>query len=148
MQVGSLDVLLDAYNANPSSMSAALEHLEALETPKKFAILGDMFELGADSATEHQLMAEQADALKLDSLLLVGTAFSATQTEGERLKTFEALVEFLKSNPISGPGTFLIKASRGMALERLVGSFIRGTRLLQIEGRAAAEGPVDLRTTA
>jgi UDP-N-acetylmuramoyl-tripeptide--D-alanyl-D-alanine ligase len=101
-------------------MSAALEHLEALKAPKKFAILGDMFELGADSATEHQRIAEQAEALNLDNLLLVGSAFSATKSEGMRFKTFEALVEFLKSNPISGPGTLLIKASRGMALERLV----------------------------
>jgi len=120
LKIGSLDVLLDAYNANPSSMSAALKHLEALEAPKKFAILGDMFELGADSVREHQLLAEQADALNLDSLLLVGSAFSATKTKGKQFNTFEALVEFLKSNPISGPGTLLIKASRGMALERLV----------------------------
>ena len=120
MKIGSLDVLLDAYNANPSSMSAALKHLEALETPKKFAILGDMFELGVDSATEHQRIAEHAEALNLDSLLLAGSAFFTTKTEGKRFNTFEALVEFLKSNPISGPGTLLIKASRGMALERLV----------------------------
>ncbi len=120
LRKGSLDILLDAYNANPSSMSAALEHLEALEAPKKFAVLGDMFELGADSASEHQQIAEQAKALDLDTLILVGNAFSETSVDAHRFKTFEALVEFLKSNPISGPGTILIKASRGMALERLV----------------------------
>ncbi|MGB5508108.1 UDP-N-acetylmuramoyl-tripeptide--D-alanyl-D-alanine ligase, partial [Robiginitalea sp.] len=120
LRKGSLDILLDAYNANPSSMSAALEHLEALEAPKKFAVLGDMFELGADSTSEHQQIAEQAKALDLDTLILVGNAFSETSVDAHRFKTFEALVEFLKSNPISGPGTILIKASRGMALERLV----------------------------
>ena len=82
MQIGALDVLLDAYNANPSSMSAALQHLEALETPKKFAILGDMFELGADSAAEHQRLVEQAEAVNLDSLLLVGSAFSPRRQKG------------------------------------------------------------------
>ncbi|MGB5404500.1 MAG: UDP-N-acetylmuramoyl-tripeptide--D-alanyl-D-alanine ligase, partial [Robiginitalea sp.] len=105
LRKGSLDILLDAYNANPSSMSAALEHLEALEAPKKFAVLGDMFELGADSTSEHQQIAEQAKALDLDTLILVGTAFSQTTVDAHRFKTFEALVEFLKSNPISGPGT-------------------------------------------
>ena len=107
-------------------MSAALEHLDALEAPNKFAILGDMFELGTDSASEHLRIAEHADALNLDSLLLVGNAFSVTKTEGKRFNTFEALVEFLKSNPISGPGTLLIKASRGMALERLVDHLYQG----------------------
>ncbi len=119
LRKGSLDILLDAYNANPSSMSAALEHLKALEAPKKFAVLGDMFELGADSVSEHQQIAEQAQSLDLDTLILVGNAFSETTVDAHRFKTFEALVEFLKSNPISGPGTILIKASRGMALERL-----------------------------
>ena len=119
LRKGSLDIMLDAYNANPSSMSAALEHLKALEAPKKFAVLGDMFELGADSASEHQQIAEQAQSLDLDTLILVGNAFSGTTVDAHRFKTFEALVEFLKSNPISGPGTILIKASRGMALERL-----------------------------
>ena len=119
LRIGSLDILLDAYNANPSSMSAALEHLEALEAPKKFAILGDMFELGEDSASEHQLIAEQASALNLDTLILVGNAFFDTTADAQKFKTFEALVGFLKSNPVTGPGTLLIKASRGMALERL-----------------------------
>ncbi len=120
LRIGSLDILLDAYNANPSSMSAALEHLKALDAPKKLAILGDMFELGADSASEHQLIAEQAAGLNLDNLMLVGKAFFATTAEAQKFKTFEALVEFLESSPIKGSGTLLIKASRGMALERLV----------------------------
>jgi UDP-N-acetylmuramoyl-tripeptide--D-alanyl-D-alanine ligase len=104
-------------------MSAALEHLKALEVPKKVAILGDMFELGAASAPEHQAIANQATDMNLETLILVGKAFYQTTGNAQRFQSFEDLAEFLKANPISGPGTVLIKASRGMALERLMPFF-------------------------
>ncbi len=120
LEVGRLKVLLDAYNANPSSMSAALKHLQGLEAAKKIAILGDMFELGEDSAAEHQAIADQASAMEPDLLILVGKAFSGTRCDALQFETFEGVSGYLKSNPISGPATVLIKASRGMALERLL----------------------------
>jgi UDP-N-acetylmuramoyl-tripeptide--D-alanyl-D-alanine ligase len=123
LKMGGLQVILDAYNANPSSMSAALEHLRALKASKKVAILGDMFELGADSAVEHQAIADQAQAMNLDTLILVGKAFYETTGNAHKFKTFEDLVAYLKSSPISGPGTVLVKASRGMALERVTPFF-------------------------
>lgn len=119
LEVGKLQVLLDAYNANPSSMAAALKHLSGLEQTKKIAILGDMFELGEDAAIEHQSIADLASSLDLESLILVGKAFSKTTTDAHQFESFEELADYLKSHPISGPATVLIKASRGMALERL-----------------------------
>lgn len=120
LKVGELQVLLDAYNANPSSMSAALEHLEGLQGTPKIAILGDMFELGEDAGSEHQAIADQAASMNLETLILVGKAFSETTSAAHQFQTFEDLAGFLKSNPLKGPATVLIKASRGMALERMV----------------------------
>jgi UDP-N-acetylmuramoyl-tripeptide--D-alanyl-D-alanine ligase len=120
LEVGRLKVLLDAYNANPSSMAAALKHLQGVAAPKKIAILGDMFELGEDSAVEHQAIADLAAAQNPDLLILVGQAFCDTTCEALQFETFEAVASYLKSHPIEGPATVLIKASRGMALERLV----------------------------
>ena len=55
---GSNTIILDAYNANPNSMEAAIDNLKGLDAKKKVAVLGDMFEVGADSAAEHQKIAE------------------------------------------------------------------------------------------
>lgn len=120
IEVGELQVLLDAYNANPSSMAVALEHLAGLQGTDKVAILGDMFELGEDEASEHQAIADLAASMDLESLILVGKAFSKTTGEAQKFDAYEDLVEFLQSHPIPGPATVLIKASRGMALERLI----------------------------
>ena len=115
-----LEIILDAYNANPSSMEVALRHLAGLNTPRKIAILGDMFELGEEAQKEHQAIADLGDSLGIDTLYLVGKAFSGSNSGAKRFGTFEDLAAFLKSNTIKGPATLLIKASRGMALERVL----------------------------
>lgn len=120
LQKGSLEIFLDAYNANPSSMSAALRHLGGLKQDKKIAILGDMFELGSEAASEHQAMADLAEELPLDQVFLVGKEFARTRSGASRFETFEAFADYLKAHPVQGPATVLIKASRGMALERLL----------------------------
>ena len=66
-----------------------------------------------------RLLQTRRTAMNLETLILVGKAFYQTTGNAQRFQSFEDLVEFLKANPISGPGTVLIKASRGMALERL-----------------------------
>jgi UDP-N-acetylmuramoyl-tripeptide--D-alanyl-D-alanine ligase len=112
-------LILDAYNANPSSMTAALNNLASMKAPKKMAILGDMFELGADSANEHQRVAELAKGLKIDRVLLVGNAFAATGLKGvERFADTDACRAYLQRQP---PQDFLIllKGSRGMKMESL-----------------------------
>lgn len=122
LQKDNLEILLDAYNANPSSMEAALEYFAQLNNGKKVAILGDMFELGEQAGREHKAIADLALSLGLEQLYLVGTEFYTTQAPVPRFRTFEDLEQQLKAHPIQGPAIILIKASRGMALERLIDS--------------------------
>jgi len=120
IQKNDLEIILDAYNANPSSMEVALRHLAGLKNGGKIAILGDMFELGQDSEKEHQAIADLSASLGIETLYLVGEAFYGIRTEAKQFRTFEDLAESLKTHPINGPATLLIKASRGMALERVL----------------------------
>lgn len=120
LKIRDLEIFLDAYNANPSSMAAALRHLGGLKGGRKVAILGDMFELGAEAGKEHQAMADLAEQQGLDEVYLVGREFARTRPGAPRFESFEALADFLKAHPIQGPATVLIKASRGMALERVL----------------------------
>ena len=117
-----LEIVLDAYNANPSSMQVALENFNSMEGDHKIAFLGDMFELGDDSRVEHQKIAELAASMNFEKVFLVGEHFFGTQSTGTKFKTFEGLSEYLNAHPIKG-GTILIKASRGMALERILDLF-------------------------
>lgn len=114
-------VYLDAYNANPSSVEAALTNFAGLEGQPKLAILGDMLELGAESLYEHQKIAQIAMALDLDEIMLVGPEFAAA-AQALQLPHY-ASVEDLKASfvPEKWKGAHLmIKGSRGMALERLL----------------------------
>ncbi len=117
---GGLEIILDAYNANPSSMQVALESFDNRKAPRKIAILGDMFELGEDAAEEHKAIGRQAMALNLDQLYLVGENFADTELDAPRFRDFTALSAALQANPIVGPAAILIKGSRGMALERVL----------------------------
>ncbi len=112
-------ILLDAYNANPSSMKAALDHFGAMESPRKTVFLGDMFELGSSAAWEHQQIADLAAAKKFDEVYLIGENFSRVNTN---LPTFGSYTQFEKyiRNHRPAPGSILIKGSRGMALERIL----------------------------
>ena len=116
----SNEIILDAYNANPSSMSVALENFLQLNNPNKIIIIGDMFELGEDSLKEHKAI---IDYLKTNSdikCFFIGKDFYSNKTENSNhlfYSTFEDFIEFLKNNNFSNT-TILIKGSRGMALER------------------------------
>ena len=111
-------IILDAYNANPSSMQAALENFETLNEPCKTVILGDMFELGTDGLKEHQSIVDFVKKLNVDHAYFVGENFHQTGTRNH-FKTFEDLEGYLKNNPLKHQ-TILIKGSRGMRLERLL----------------------------
>jgi UDP-N-acetylmuramoyl-tripeptide--D-alanyl-D-alanine ligase len=116
-------LMLDAYNANPSSMKVALDNFEALKAQNKWVILGDMFELGDASSQEHQAIVQQAVEKNFEQIVLVGEAFMATTRPPAVLsfsKTDEALL-FLEEKKLGGK-TILIKGSRGMQLEKLVPS--------------------------
>ena len=115
-------IILDAYNANPVSMKAALENLAAMDHPHKVVILGDMFELGNDTDTEHERVVELVTQMKLSSVILCGKA-SAKAALGDDItitfKTKDKLADFLVGKPIQN-ALILIKGSRGMGLETLV----------------------------
>ncbi|WAC03436.1 UDP-N-acetylmuramoyl-tripeptide--D-alanyl-D-alanine ligase [Lacinutrix neustonica] len=115
-------IILDAYNANPTSMTAALTNFDQLKDHYKIAILGDMFELGNEAKTEHQSITNLASDLNIDEIILVGENFYKTESVSQKttkFKSFEALKQDFKI-PSNKKTTLLIKGSRGMALERLL----------------------------
>lgn len=113
-------IILDAYNANPSSMEAALENFNALQADNKIVFLGDMFELGDESAYEHQKIAQLAISYNFSKVYLIGKAFSTIQVKNAFV--YPSFDDFKKSDnfKITGNATILIKGSRGMALERIL----------------------------
>ncbi len=113
-------IILDAYNANPSSMKVALENFHTLEKSNKILILGDMFELGNSSREEHQSIVDLTKRLNFEKVIFVGENFYRTTTNSLKMKSFADLNAYLKTNSISPKSTLLIKGSRGMALERVL----------------------------
>jgi UDP-N-acetylmuramoyl-tripeptide--D-alanyl-D-alanine ligase len=112
-------ILLDAYNANPSSVKAALDSFHHLKYDSKTIILGDMFELGKDSIEEHQNISDWASSLNFNTILLVGENFKKIKTDQLQFETFEKLKNHIIKHPIDN-NFILIKGSRGMALERIL----------------------------
>jgi UDP-N-acetylmuramoyl-tripeptide--D-alanyl-D-alanine ligase len=118
---GTNEIILDAYNANPTSMRAALLNFEK-QRGNKIAILGDMFEVGEQAAIEHENIAQLATSINIDHVILVGENFYNTEINIDNLrkcKSFNELENTIKINEIEN-STLLIKGSRGMALERLL----------------------------
>lgn len=112
-------IILDAYNANPTSMIAALENFTNSKGENKVLILGDMFELGDEAEKEHQNIVGFISKRNFDKVFLVGSNFFRTTTNSNIIKfeTFEKFKKYLKQFPLKN-NHILIKGSRGMALER------------------------------
>ena len=119
IKTASNTIILDAYNANPTSMKAALESFALLKEPHKTVILGDMFELGENSVKEHQAIVDLTCVLPIDTVFLVGEHFSRTHTESQQFKSFKELQNHLIKTEIK-KHAILIKGSRGMQLERVL----------------------------
>lgn len=120
LEKNSNKIILDAYNANPSSMKAAIENFTKLDAVDKLMILGDMFELGKESIEEHKNMVEFIEKEYNSRVFFVGKDFCSSQKKNEKLQFFEnfdTLKTYLSENKITNK-TILIKGSRGMALER------------------------------
>lgn len=113
-------IILDAYNANPTSMAAALDNFKAMKSTPKIIFLGDMFELGNSAAEEHQNIADLITKMNFSATFLIGENFSKTKTTALKLATFNDLQVYLKQHPIQPLSTLLIKGSRGMSLERIL----------------------------
>lgn len=116
-------IILDAYNANPTSMRAALLNFDKLKEGKKIAILGDMFELGNEAEKEHQDVVDLIETLNVNAIFLIGKNFYKTKKSSNKINQFESFDDFKNQFDINKTGdntTFLIKGSRGMALERVL----------------------------
>jgi UDP-N-acetylmuramoyl-tripeptide--D-alanyl-D-alanine ligase len=119
---GNNTVILDAYNANPSSMLAAIENLASMKAEKKVAIVGDMFELGDEAEVEHKGLGKLLAEKQFNAVYLCGKLMQAAHAELPSAFYFEKkedLLKALQQNPISN-ATVLIKASRGIGLESVV----------------------------
>jgi len=120
---GYCKIILDAYNANPSSMQAALDNFTKNEVSDKVVILGDMFELGESSIFEHQKLVDFIEQFSFHRIFLIGTRFNATQRKTAiSFNTFEDFKNHFKKSDFQNQ-TVLIKGSRGMALERVLELF-------------------------
>ena len=123
MQTATNTLICDYYNANPSSMFVAIENIGKLTANRKVLVLGDMFELGDESAAEHKAVIEKAFSTDVDERIFIGAEFSKQKSAGATFyATTQDAIAGLKANPIKN-STVLIKGSRGMALERLVDLF-------------------------
>jgi len=113
-------IILDAYNANPSSMAAAIANFIQLDGKEKIAILGDMFELGKESLDEHKKVIELLQNEAQIETYFVGKDFFANKIDNKNFHFFESFESFSEQFKTNKPKakTILIKGSRGMALER------------------------------
>ena len=115
-------IILDAYNANPTSMQAAIDSFDNLKDSHKIAFLGDMFELGKESPIEHQNIVNLLENTSLIKTYVVGSNFGETKANSSNiiiLNSFEELKKLLLNENIEN-STLLIKGSRGMAMERII----------------------------
>lgn len=114
-------IIMDAYNANPTSMKAAIENFAALNRPKKVLIVGDMKELGEESVKEHHELGRLIAKYEFDRILLCGLSIIEVMDNNPDAIHFESkqmLLNYLKSKKYQDT-TFLVKGSRSMGLEEV-----------------------------
>ncbi|MFL1895691.1 UDP-N-acetylmuramoyl-tripeptide--D-alanyl-D-alanine ligase [Aquimarina sp. 2-A2] len=115
------EIILDAYNANPTSTTAAINNFATLPYISKSVFLGDMFELGEYSLIEHEKIVEQLLSTDIDQIILIGQNFYKTTTNHPKITKFPSFDNFkVQWNILLLSDGNLIKGSRGMKLERIV----------------------------
>lgn len=125
-------LIVDAYNANPTSMTAALDNFASVSAPSKVALLGDMLELGTESVAEHVAIAKKALSLGLSKVCFVGAEFGKAlqiiKKEQEELcdaamhfDSSDSLKSYLDANPLED-ALVLVKGSRGTRMEKTISS--------------------------
>ena len=117
-------LIIDAYNANPTSMEAALNNFAGINAKRKALMLGDMLELGTDSLAEHISVIQKAVTVGADRIFLVGKEFANAAEEMDEAGTMSfdtstSLAEWLDDAPLEDY-TILIKGSRGTKMENVV----------------------------
>lgn len=112
-------LIVDAYNANPTSMQAAIQNFAQMEVENKILILGDMLELGEQSDFEHLQIVELLEQNKFTNVYLVGKEFSKINSKFEPLPTVNELIELMKKDNLQD-SIILIKGSRGIQLEKII----------------------------
>ena len=117
-ETGKNHLVVDAYNANPSSMKAALDNFHLMEVSPKMAILGDMRELGEASAEEHQKAVDLMQEYGFENIWLVGDEFGNTQCNYRKFKDVEEVKAAILSEQIKGY-YILIKGSNSTKLHEL-----------------------------
>ncbi|MEY4935434.1 MAG: hypothetical protein RIS64_1793 [Bacteroidota bacterium] len=118
---GDATILLDAYNANPSSMRGALQNLAQMPFKTKIAILGDMRELGTDSLAEHEAILKLAQSFDFQQVITVGLEFGKVHASIENhFDTSIAVRNWFQNKSLDATTCVLIKGSRGMKLEILL----------------------------
>ena len=113
------DLIIDAYNANPTSMKAALDNFASLPVHPKAVVLGDMLELGKTSDELHSGIVRQLQAEAFDKVYLCGQHFARTADGFPSFTTTEELIAALRQDKLEGYH-ILIKGSHGMGLEKVV----------------------------
>jgi UDP-N-acetylmuramoyl-tripeptide--D-alanyl-D-alanine ligase len=112
-------IILDAYNANPSSMEAAINNFEKLESKRKVIFLGNMLELGKDAAFEHLKLIDLLKEKKFQEVYLVGSLFKNDNSEFHFYENVEQCIDEVKNKDFED-ATILIKGSRGSKMEKLL----------------------------
>ena len=132
MRTEKNQLIVDAYNANPTSMTAALDNFASVSAPSKVALLGDMLELGTESVAEHVAIAKKALSLGLSKVCFVGAEFGKAlqiiKKEQEELcdaamhfDSSDSLKSYLDANPLED-ALVLVKGSRGTRMEKAISS--------------------------
>ena len=119
-KTASNQVLLDAYNANPTSMSLSIENF-AKWHKDGWLVLGEMFELGKESAAEHRAIVKLVQRINMEErCILVGKHFGRTSWRGKQFPTTGDLKTYWRENGAPKDAAILLKGSRGIALEQLL----------------------------
>jgi len=112
-------LVVDTYNANPTSMQAAILNFRQMHVEQKTLILGDMLELGNQSAEEHQSIIDLLQQNSFKNVLLVGKVFKKTRNPYSTFENVNDLISFVHKNPLTN-NYILIKGSRGIKLEKVI----------------------------
>ena len=125
IKIHQTEYILDAYNANPTSMLAALEAFDQEKKLKKVVVLGDMMEFGSTSAIEHQNILDHCLGLSIERIITIGKQFYASSNPNEKIDKYETLSAFMESFELVNWefDQVLIKGSRALELEKLISFF-------------------------